>query len=150
MNYDLSFISCDGSDINNVIAYLGQMQVELRKSIKDLRENWMGLSFSKYEGLNDALIARYEQKIGELKDVIGLLNLIRKHNALRIERDSLQGKLSDLNGRLYHTEVNDEGEEVSVYNQDVAEEIELTQKRIEEINNQMDMVINSIKGITGG
>lgn len=150
MDYDLSFISCDGSDINNVIAYLGRMQVELRKSIKDLRENWKGLSFSKYEGLNDSLIARYEQKIGELENVTRLLNLIRKHNALRIERASLQGKLADLNRKLYHTEVNDEGEKVSVYNQEVAEEIELTQKKIEEINKEMDVVINSIKGITGG
>lgn len=150
MNYDLSFISSDGSDLQEIISILNSMESILTTSDKNLVNNWIGLSYNKYKGLSDSLKGRYQEKVAELNEVIGLLGLVRQHNSLREERASCESKIASLRPRLYYIEYNDEGEEISVYNEDIGKQISQLEQRIKEINGQMDEVIAAIKGITGG
>ena len=150
MNYDLSFISSDGSDLQNIISILDSMKNILTISDENLVNNWKGLSYNKYNGLSESLKGRYQEKVGELNSVIGLLSLVRQHNALREERTACQNRIASLRPHLYHTEYDEEGQEIVIYNEAVGREIEQLERRINEINRQMDELINSIKGITGG
>jgi len=150
MNYDLSFVTSNGSDLQNIISLLESMTNILTTSNNNLRNNWKGISYNKYNGLNDSLKGRYQEKINELNGVIGLLNLIARHNRLREERISCQNRINSLRPHLYYEEVDEEGNVHTHFNEHVAREINALEQRINEINRQMDEVINSIKGITGG
>ena len=150
MNYDLSFISSDGADLQNIISILDSMKNILTISDENLVNNWKGISYNKYDGLSESLKGRYQEKVGELNSVIGLLGLVRQHNALREERTSCQNRIASLRPHLYYEEVDEYGNTHIHYNEHVAREIEQLERRINEINRQMDEVIASIKGITGG
>ena len=54
MNYDLSFVTSNGSDLQNIISLLESMTNTLTTSNNNLRSNWKGISYNKYNGLNDS------------------------------------------------------------------------------------------------
>lgn len=150
MNYDLSFVYSNGSDLQNIISLLENMINILTTSNNNLRSNWKGISYNKYNILNDSLKGRYQEKISELNGVINLLNLIATHNRLREERIGCQNRINSLRPHLYYQEVTDEGDVITHYNHHVGNEINGLEHRINQINRQMEEVINTIRGITGG
>lgn len=150
MNYDLGFITSNGEDLQNIISSLESMKSILKTSNNNLMINWKGISYNKYNGLNDKLKGRYQEKISELNGVISLLNLIGTHNRLREERISCHNRINSLTPNLYYQTINEKGEVITHYNDHVGREISGLENRINQINGQMNGIITSIKGITGG
>lgn len=150
MNYDLSFVTTDGSDLNHIINILEEMSNTITTSNENMIDNWLGVSYSKYNGLTESLKERYNEKISELREVISLISLITEHNLLRKERDNCKSQISELVPHLYYTVVNEEGETETHCNHHIKTAIENLEEKIRIINDKMDQIIIAIKGITGG
>lgn len=149
MNENLGFITSGGGDIGVVITKIERIKTLLDLASQNMFNNFKGLSHNKYEALKGTYLGRCDQKIEELSEVVELLGLVRDHNHKRIERDALMAEIESLRGET-HKEYDEDGNPYDVLNPGVMEKIIQRQNRIKEINVEMDILIDRIRGITGG